>query len=693
MRDSGDISQNLLNERLRAWAQPCALDKHEIAEKKIEFVETLEFVMYLICTEEDVTPENFTKIFSNKGSQKQFLKVFGDDKKLVDIETLIAFVMETTNNKEIEAERLEKIQYAFLSNFGREKSVIGYEEFKTVFPFKDDFFVKRLFQLFDTDQSNSVSIAEFCETINTFYNEGNESKLEFLFYIYDVNENGKLCKENFQEVIKACMKESGMKLEDEKIMSLADVLFEDGVREGQNFMTLKDFKEQFYRQEGLLNNLNMIIDKLITPKEVSKSKSLSQKMLTEENMRYFTWEYWSNNAPLIITILAIVAMMVAITIQRFVYFRHMTTLSGFTPNLFYMFSRATGKNILALSVIVIMLVLRHTITLLRNLGLGRFLPLDNNLYLHKLVGTLIFVLGLIHSLCHFLNFGLNIQPAPLQYLLMTFKYWEVHFGGREEALAAYQSPPGCQRLNETEPDCRRPDGLDLDVAYGGVWLCEVCGEGEAWSLLDWLLSRRPGLFGLLPGVANPTGIGLLITIVIIFACSLPYIRRRGHFEIFYFSHYLYLVYYVLLILHAPEFWKFFLPVGVIWLGERLYRLLHSSMGKGKTSIEEGVVLPSRVTNLIIKRPANFAYSPGDWVFVRIPRSLSDLLYDSSETFSSGSRAASGTPSPSPPPRRWRTTSLSTSAAWATGPTNCTSCSRRSTSSSPHSPGQGQHLQS
>ena len=103
VRDSGDISQNLLNERLRAWAQPCALDKHEIAEKKIEFVETLEFVMYLICTEEDVTPENFTKIFSNKGSQKQFLKVFGDDKKLVDIETLIAFVMETTNNKEIEA--------------------------------------------------------------------------------------------------------------------------------------------------------------------------------------------------------------------------------------------------------------------------------------------------------------------------------------------------------------------------------------------------------------------------------------------------------------------------------------------------------------------------------------------------------------------------------------------------------------
>lgn len=32
----------------------------------------------------------------------------------------------------------------------------------------------------------------------------------------------------------------------------------------------------------------------------------------------------------------------------------------------------------------------------------------------------------------------------------------------------------------------------------------------------------------------------------------------------------------------------------------------------------GVILPSRVTNLIIKRPAGFNFSPGDWVFIKIP---------------------------------------------------------------------------
>ena len=80
------------------------------------------------------------------------------------------------------------------------------------------------------------------------------------------------------------------------------------------------------------------------------------------------------------------------------YSRNMTMLSGFTPNVLYMFSRAAGKNILALSIIVIILVLRNTITFLRNNGFGKYLPLDNNIYLHKIVGTLIFFLGMKQDL-------------------------------------------------------------------------------------------------------------------------------------------------------------------------------------------------------------------------------------------------------------------------------------------------------
>ena len=57
------------------------------------------------------------------------------------------------------------------------------------------------------------------------------------------------------------------------------------------------------------------------------------------------------------------------------------------------------------SMMALVLVLRNCITKLRNLGLAQFLPLDHNIYFHKLVGELIFVLAWIHTLMHLVNFG------------------------------------------------------------------------------------------------------------------------------------------------------------------------------------------------------------------------------------------------------------------------------------------------
>lgn len=90
-------------------------------------------------------------------------------------------------------------------------------------------------------------------------------------------------------------------------------------------------------------------------------------------------------------------------------------------------------------------------------------------------------------------------------------------------------------------------------------------------------------------------------------------------KIFYYSHLFYIGFFVVLIFHAPRFWKWFIAPGFIFLIEALQRL-RSSFGAdhGATYIEKGMILPSRVIHLVIKRPSNFDYHPGDYVFVRIP---------------------------------------------------------------------------
>ena len=63
-----------------------------------------------------------------------------------------------------------------------------------------------------------------------------------------------------------------------------------------------------------------------------------------------------------------------------------------------------GRVLLFNSMLIAILILRNLITALRELGLTTVLPLDNNIYLHKVVGYLIFVQAWIHSIMHLCNF-------------------------------------------------------------------------------------------------------------------------------------------------------------------------------------------------------------------------------------------------------------------------------------------------
>lgn len=49
-----------------------------------------------------------------------------------------------------------------------------------------------------------------------------------------------------------------------------------------------------------------------------------------------------------------------------------------------------------------------------------------------------------------------------------------------------------------------------------------------------------------------------------------------------------------------------------------FRTIWLRNGHGKTYISSGILLPSKVTHLVIKRPPHFNFRPGDYVFVNIP---------------------------------------------------------------------------
>lgn len=202
-------------------------------------------------------------------------------------------------------------------------------------------------------------------------------------------------------------------------------------------------------------------------------------------------------------------------------------------------------------------MLRKCITFLRTRGFGAVLPLDNHIYLHKMTGCVIAAFSAVHTAMHVLNFGLVVVP-------------------------------------------------DADVNAGN------------YTMSEWMLTARPGVYGLMDGWANPTGVLMAVILTVIFVCSQPFVRRGGSFEIFYWTHLLYVPFWLLVILHGPNYWKWFIGPFLVNMVERSLKFVWMRSGGGRTYISSGLLLPSKVTHLVIKRPLHFYFRPGDYVFVNIP---------------------------------------------------------------------------
>jgi len=51
--------------------------------------------------------------------------------------------------------------------------------------------------------------------------------------------------------------------------------------------------------------------------------------------------------------------------------------------------------------------------------------------------------------------------------------------------------------------------------------------------------------------------------------------------------------------------------------EKMYRFILQWTGNTETYVKSAAVFPSRVAHLVIKKPPNFIYNPGDYVFVKV----------------------------------------------------------------------------
>ncbi|KAF5271691.1 hypothetical protein FQA39_LY08014 [Lamprigera yunnana] len=538
-------------------------------EKQIDFAEQLESVAFCLCGDKPITIEFFYQIFQAKGiTEKLFRVIDQGNTGVISAENIMEFLSTITNTRPrtgFDKGSLQCLEQLFRQTVGNEKE-IRREEFEKIVVSKN---VK--YPQFKINFINCIAFQPFFT--------------ERVFHIFDKDNSGTI---SLQEFLDAMNQFAGKSPED-KIRFLFKVYDLDGDgliqhRELQHVMracmeengmqfseeqieelTVAMFEDADTKNRGAITYeaLKAQLEKhggLLENLSISIDRWLvppKPKTSPRTNLKkILSFRPYQLTKPYVKNNYVYLIFLAVFLLINFALFVS-RSVQYRKSNCYTIIARACGQCLNFNSMFVLVLMLRHSITFLRSRGFSAFLPLDQHIYFHKITGCLIFFYSVLHTLMHVLNFSFVIVNDPV--------------------------------INSNN-----------------------------YTTSQWIFTSKPAYFGLIGGLANPTGVVLFIILMIMFICSQPFVRRGGSFEIFYWTHLLYLPYWILLIFHGPSFWKWFIAPGVLYFAERLLRLTWMKSKRGKTYISSGLLLPSKVTHLVIKRPIQFDYHPGDYVFVNIP---------------------------------------------------------------------------
>ncbi len=445
--------------------------------------------------------------------------------------------------------------------------VLSRQDFKRVLRHcKNDYFIQRLVDLFDSDGDNVVSESEFVSFLDTL--RTTDDKLNLLFDLYNENGDGYLSKSEVHSMITAMIDSSKLEASHGEVDTMTLYFFDEAVddRGDSPGISRDQFKQVIREQEDFGDDVSTLIDHWIgAVQDRSDSKRTKEeraidfdsKMKTDPNFYAF----------LVVFVLVTAAM------SGIAGYKH----SGAKDrdgkvNYFLITARIFGFPLNFLGCMIYVFMNHPILNALREHGLARYLPLDENLWFHIVTAALIVIYGTIHTIVHFINFGINVAPDPVNYLAKNGK---------------------------------RPDQTTFNPKE----------EGGAYTYAEWMFTGKPGLFGLVPGWANPTGVVLTIIMYVMLFTSLKCVRRGGFFNLFYYCHLLYWPFFICLILHAPNYSYFFPLPGIFLALQVIQRILYGHLSSYVTT---AMLLPPDSYCLLIRKPVNWSYSTGDWVSLNVP---------------------------------------------------------------------------
>uniref|UniRef100_A0A8C1VKQ7 NAD(P)H oxidase (H2O2-forming) n=1 Tax=Cyprinus carpio TaxID=7962 RepID=A0A8C1VKQ7_CYPCA len=441
-------------------------------------------------------------------------------------------------------------------------------EFASVLGLKpDSLFVESMFTLADKDGNGYLSFQEFLDVIVIFMKGTPEDKSKLLFSMHDIKEDGFLSKEEFTSLLRSFIDISGSALSHSQAEDGIAAMLQAAGLDNKDSFSWEDFHFLLRDHSTLMYNISAVV---ILESSARIEQSNPKVYVRPQRERYNRnpvqqWiqqfkRFIENYRRHIICIVIIYGITAGLALERCYHYGLQAHASGIpeTSLVGVLVSRGSAAAISFLFPYMLLTVCRNLITMCRETFLNRYIPFDAAIDLHRHMAIAAVVLSVVHSLGHVVNVYI-FCISDLSILACLF------------------------------PKVFSNNGSELPMK---------------WTF--WFFKTVPGL----------TGVLLLLIFAFMYVFASHYFRRIS-FRGFWITHHLYVLVYVLTVIHGsyallqePRFHIYLIPPGLLFLLDKLISL---NRKKVEIPVVKAELLPSDVTYLEFKRPQGFVYRSGQWV--------------------------------------------------------------------------------
>ncbi|GAB2224656.1 hypothetical protein Drorol1_Dr00005421 [Drosera rotundifolia] len=416
----------------------------------------------------------------------------------------------------------------------------------------------------------NISKEELFEYWSQITDQSFDSRLQIFFEMVDKNEDGHITEEEVKEIIMLSASANRLSRLKEQAEEYAALIMEELDPEGLGYIELWQLETLLLQKDTYLSYSQALS---------YTSQALSQNLhglrykgrIHRWRMKfyYFLQDNWKRIWVMSLWII----IMAGLFTWKFIQYKNKDAFKVMG----YCLTTAKGAaETLKLNMALILLpVCRNTITWLRSTRLSHFVPFDDSINFHKTIAAAILVGVILHAGDH---------------LSCDFV-----------------------RLERSSPTMYYNDLRDF---------------GET----------KPSYWNLVRGYEGVTGILMVILMAVAFTLATKWFRRSliklpkpfdrlSGFNAFWYSHHLFVIVYILLIIHGEKLymvhkwyekttWMYLAVPVLLYAGERTLRFFRS--GLYTVRLLKVAIYPGNVLTLKMSKPAQFHYKSGQYMFVQCP---------------------------------------------------------------------------